>query len=167
MMFKLPASFVANLYIAWHCLLPSQSSLPRPLEMLFLELGVLTFPPNKIILYFQIVTTFLVDTRNVLIVFVAHIKFLLNVKFQSTPIWLHLSDYTYLTLKWIVLHFFPLFDSNLLVTKIIQKGLVKRITLGTHIASLNSKEGGQYCHRRGSRGRHAWTGRQVTWKYLF
>ena len=54
--------------------------------MLFLEHGVLTFPPNKIILYFQIVTTFLVDTRNVLIVFVAHIKFLLNVKFQSTPI---------------------------------------------------------------------------------
>ena len=54
--------------------------------MLFPEPGVLTFPLNKIILCFQVVTTFLVDTRNVFIVFEAHIKFLLY------GAGLHLSD---------------------------------------------------------------------------
>ena len=55
LMFSLPASFVANLYIAWLPLLPPWSSFPRVTEM---QSPRLTFPPNKIILYFQIVTIF-------------------------------------------------------------------------------------------------------------
>lgn len=162
MMFRLPASSVANLYIAWYCLLPSQSSLPGLPEMLFPELGVLTFPANRIILYFQVVTTFLVDSRNVLIVFIAHIKFLLNVKFQSTPIWLHLSDsevnwFAFLSSVWIK----PPRDKN------NTKGVGEKNHLKHTLCQPELKEGGQYCHRRGSRGRHAWTGRQVIRKYLF
>ena len=53
--FSLPASFVANLCIAWLPLLPPWSSFPRVTEM---RSPRLTFPPNKIILYFQIVTIF-------------------------------------------------------------------------------------------------------------
>ena len=66
-MFRLPALFVTNLYIAWLTLLPPWSSLSGLLRCCLPGSKFFTFSSNKISLFFQAVTNFLVDSFGQLI----------------------------------------------------------------------------------------------------